>query len=402
MNSFIVNKIEYIVDKTWESNYFVGIRIVNNKYHVSFPIGYDLKSNMPEEYYKNALIDLYKTINPAKNECFENENGSKNIEIPMYSYLWILSDYYSNGLYKYNEKLYKIGSNGKINWKRTYRNKFYIKDNTPYYLDTVIEINKREENIITELQKYCINISVDMLVFLGSFKKVRCNIDDNTIKNNKNYYINILEKEYRKTNNDKKQMLLLNIKNIINDSSSDNINIRYFGTFNYEYVWENMVRKLFGNVKDMREFFPFANWFIKPKYEKTKSSNLIEDTIYVDNEAKRIYIIDSKYYTYGDSKDVKRLPATSSIHKQVVYAEHVSNMEKYKGYEVYNIFVIPSNTNEFIEYEGYAKMEYAEKNKPYETIHLCLLNINKVINKYLKYEKADIEELISIIQKEDK
>ena len=397
MNSFKINKIEYIIDKTWESNYFVGIRIVDNKYHVSFPIGYNLKENMSEDYYRKVLIDLYKTTNLAKVDSIKYGNDNYVSDIPINSYLWILSDYFSNGLYKYKEKLYKLGSNGKINWKRTFKNKFYVKDNAPFYLDTVIEVNKSEENTITELQRYCINKSIDMLIFLGTFKKVRCNLDDKEVNKRKKYYIGLIEKEYRNTNNDKKQQLLLNIKNIINDNTSNNSSVRAFGTNNYAYVWEKMIRRLFGNVSDMREFFPFAYWYING--EKVKSSNMIEDTIYVDKNNKRIYIIDSKYYTYGDSKNTSGLPATSTIHKQVVYAEHVNNMDKYKEYEIYNIFVVPSNTNSFVEYEGFAMMDHIDErdNKSYEKIHLCLININSVIDKYLKYETNSIDKLFNVL-----
>lgn len=237
MNSFSINKTKYYIDNTLENDSFVGIKIVNGIYHLCFPIGYKVEEKN-EKYYKTILRYLYKTILLSKNVQLDkesNNNFEQEKSIPLNSYIYILSDYFSNGTYKYNEIKYRNDRIGNINWKRTFKNNFYVQDDTPIYLDTIIRYNKKETNIITLLQLYAVNKAADMLTFMGDFNKPYSELTDKDIKNNFSYYNRLIDKELKNTNNDKKKLLLINIKNIINDCSNSDTSIRTFGTKSYEY-----------------------------------------------------------------------------------------------------------------------------------------------------------------------
>lgn len=400
MNSFNINQTNYFIDDTIDNNSFVGIKIVNGIYHLCFPIGYKVKQGN-EKYYKQVLRYLYKTILLSKRILTNNESKSLKNEksIPLYSYIYILSDFFSNGVYSFNEVKYRKNIIGKINWKRTFKNQFYVQDSTPIYLDNVIRYNKKETNIITLLQLYAVNKAIDMLVFMGDFNKPYSELSDNDIKQNINYYNIILDKELRNTNSDKKKLLLINIKKIINDCSNSDSSIRSFGTYSYEYSFEKMIDKLFGSEENLSKYYPTALWYIDGDREGLESSKLREDTIWKGES--RIYIIDSKYYRYGLDNDNTFLPKTSDIHKQIVYGDYVFNKllkEENKKYDIYNVFIIPSNKDEFLEYKGYTKMKLLDDDKDYKYVYLLFINMNELIDKYFKKEYNLIDKMIKVIE----
>ena len=63
MNSFELNKIEYYIDNPTDGNPFVGIRIINGKYHLSFPIGFTI-----EEKDENSILNYYRKLVKLRKE----------------------------------------------------------------------------------------------------------------------------------------------------------------------------------------------------------------------------------------------------------------------------------------------------------------------------------------------
>ena len=68
-----------------------------------------------------------------------------------------------------------------------------------------------------------------------------------------------------------------------------------------------------------------------------------------DNQ--KVFVLDSKYYRYGESKNPNHLPDSSSVVKQIAYAQYIENPEKntipedVKKYtsnnQIYNAFILP-------------------------------------------------------------
>lgn len=401
-NSFSINKIEYVIEDTIDDNFFVGFKIFDKKFHVYFPIGYDSKK-LDEKYIKIAMRYLYKMVTLTKGIDIDKKHdlNSKNEKtIPMDSYIYVLSDYFASGMYRYNEKKYRNDIKGKINWKKTYKNTFYMQDDKPIYLNTVIQYNKRETNIITELQLYCVDKSIDMLSFIGNYNKPYHELNDQDITKNIHYYNNIIDNEMRNTNNDKKKLLLMNIKSIINDCSISDKNIRTFGTMCFEYSFEKMINKIFGSVKNISEYYPKAEWEIDGR--KIPSSNLREDTIYIDKNKKIACVIDSKYYKYGIERKSGLLPNTKNVYKQIVYGDYVKekiNSDENDNFDVYNIFVIPSNNENFIKYDGKAIMKDLDNGESQKKVHLFLVNMNDIIDKYFNEKCSQTDKLINVLEK---
>ena len=112
-------------------------------------------------------------------------------------------------------------------------------------------------------------------------------------------------------------------------------------------------------------------------------------------------IIDSKYYRYGVDNSDSLLPNTKAIYKQIVYGDYVKKKLKKEeniDYKIYNVFVIPSDHNEFIEYKGNAKMKLLDDSETQKTVHLCLINMNVVVDKFFNKECDElIQQLIEKI-----
>ena len=149
---------------------------------------------------------------------------------------------------------------------------------------------------------------------------------------------------------------------------SENQDEFVYGVDKFHYVFERMIDHIFGTEKNLKEFYPSANWFIKKyndsdEFEKVKSSDLMPDTVLIDKNI--AYILDSKYYRYGYTADYIDLPETTSIQKQITYAEYLEKNNKKGISEIRSAFILPYNmnknkfnTNEKIHYIGYSETEW--------------------------------------------
>ena len=302
---------------------FVGVKYNKGNIKIIFPIGYDVPKD--EEECRKSVINLFKTVSLAHEKKLDYEDGgdfSLDSEgLPVDSYMWVLSDYITNGLYSDNEKIYNQQQKGKINWKRTFKTKFFInKDNSLVYLNPVVEQNTNIKNIITEIHSYCVDKSIDVIgpLYYGISKL-------NFVKTNQKrleYYIQLIDKEKLKTFDDRKKLLLYHMRRILLEQIDNGNNpIKNFGVRHYEHVWEYLINSLFGS-KDIEKYYPSSNYVFLNKDIYTPS-RLRPDTIFV--EKNNFYIIDSKYYKYGITGLNKDLPGTDSIQKQVTYGEFINS-----------------------------------------------------------------------------
>ena len=106
----IPEKIEF--ENGYKEENFVGIRYYKDKIKFYLPVGYDndifdKEDKLNSEQKENLLllfntISLAKTLDDEKID-FGNDSGAEN-EIPYNSFIWIIKDYYNNGLYQEIEK----------------------------------------------------------------------------------------------------------------------------------------------------------------------------------------------------------------------------------------------------------------------------------------------------------
>ena len=203
------NGLEQVEFKsTTVSDGFVGLRYKKDKIHIYLPLGYNITHNNNMELRSDILlllksITLVKSYDNTKTD-FGFDIGNKE-EMPFNSFLWIISDYLTNGLYQEIEKKYTQNGHGKINWKRTLSSTPYYVDDNPIFINPYYETNTYKNNIITELNTYCVKVSYKYIGFLfGNIKIPVCSLKEEQIKCNKRYYLDIINKEFARTYNDRK------------------------------------------------------------------------------------------------------------------------------------------------------------------------------------------------------
>ncbi len=393
-----LNEICHLV--TDIKNEYVGIVYKDNKINIYFPIGYEIPKTIKEQ--KTSIFELISAINLVKKEKQDEVHSDTLGEektIPINSYIWLINDYLSHNLYYELEKSYKPKINGKINWKRTLRTKFYLSNNNAVYLEPMIEKSIKEENIITMIQIFCLKESLSKVGFLYEDIILPTNILTNE---NIPYYIEILKNKLTNSYLDHNKELLNHMIIILEEKNNSKLgnNILKFGTYHFNIAWEKMVDKVYGNIKG-KEFFPSAKYHLNN--EEYKTADMLPDTIINYNH--NLYILDSKYYRYGITKNKSHLPGTNSITKQITYGEYASkNAECHtkSSYEnVYNAFILPYNKedNENIKYLGYAENGLISAFKTYEKIAVILIDTKYLMDCYFKKEEKNLSELINKIEK---
>ena len=392
------------VSTNYSGDNYVGIKFFEDEVKVFFPIGYEIPDDNSE--CRKSIIDLMKTISIGSkivksDSKYANNNGKEN-EIPFNSFLWIINDYLNNGLYTDKEKIFKRGKNGKINWKKTLNTQFYISGKNAVYLNPYVEKNTLEDNIITDIHAYCIGVSVNYIGWIfGNIPIPTSNINEKRL----DYYLTILNKELIHSFDDHKKSLLINVKKILEMSGGNNkSHLKNYGTNEYEYIWEYMVSKVYGN-ENVDLYFPNSKYHLIGFSEPIDASSLRPDTILsIDRD---IYILDSKYYKYGITKNPLHLPNTDSVQKQITYGEHIKNNFK-KFNKIYNAFIIPFNKknnlfelNNNIEYVGFADSSWknSTSNNYFEKVSVILLDTKYLIDCYNKHIDNSLGKMVSSIQK---
>lgn len=370
---------------------FVGIKYESNSVKIIFPLGYRISSNIDEQKISiRELLDIIKVVKENKiylKDC-QDLSEIETDDLPFDSYKWILNDYLTNGIYIDNEKKYIQDSKGKINWKRTFRTKSYVSNNSLVYLKPIIIKNNNIKNIISEIQTFCIDESLNYLGFLYNISKI------NQVKNPVfEKYLNIINQELLVSFDDRKKLLLYHMRRIIKNKMGENNknHIRDYGIERFEYVWEFLIGMVYG-TENIKKYEPRVSYFIKGTSEYTPAP-LRPDTIlkYGNN----LYILDAKYYSAGIKNNLIKeipqyLPGTDSIQKQITYANFVeTNWPKdYKN--VYNAFLIPFNRennifniSDNIINVGYATCSW-ENDKLKKKISIIFIDTKYLIDLYFK------------------
>lgn len=388
---------------------FVGIKATHGEVLVNFPLGYCLADD--EKDLRRDILLLINTLSrntPRKDSEISNEIDEFETSLPIASYLYVIADYYSRGYYREREARHTISKRGKINWNRTVKTQRpYIQGNELYYLDYVIKKQSLNENeIITLIHKFCVYESFMKIGWLfSSFIPEKPTI--NAYKRKKHCIAAINEKLSHTFNDRNKQLfkhLLLILEGL---GDNENADIYTFGTTRFEYVWESMIDKVYGE-RNKVDYFPKTHWMLKNKKEYD-NSYLEPDTIMLANN--RVYVLDAKYYKYGNTADPKHLPESTSINKQITYGEYIAEADMFKdelgnGPKVYNAFLMPYNaqgevfqTNSNIHYVGtaYSDWKSTDGTKPYEQVVGILIDVKSLMQHTSKdlnliYELADLIE----------
>lgn len=386
------------VSTNTKNDKFVGIKYAADGVCVHFPLGYRLPKS--DEECRICIIDLLSTI--SKSKSIINENVTINDvltddpEFPISAYIWIINDYFKNGIYQAKEKIITKQQNGKINWKSTLKQKPFVDGDSVIYLNPMTNHLRYSEDFLTEIHLLCLSESFNHLGWLFGDYYVQPSQFDLSMKEQA---IWLLNKEYSKSFDDRKKMLIIQMKNILlglNDKSNKST-LNNYGIEDFHNIWEIVLKKLFGNI-DVKQYYPKSTWHLNGVGDENGSK--MRPDIILKNED-NMFVIDAKYYRYGDTNQREDAIPTSSIQKQIVYGQYVELVGKSKENikNVFNAFVVPYNKekgNELklrngegnilkndIEYVGFADVEWIQKEtQSYDLIALIFADTRFIVENW--------------------
>lgn len=373
---------------------FVGIVSNNGKINVYFPYGYAKDREMVKEQIRLLFSVLSLQLSQKKSVFSCGVSDNSEVGLPIQSYMFVIEDYFLNGLFTIREKVSRIRKQGKVNWSQTIKRvKPTFTEAGPIYLDFLVGQSVcDEESFISQIYQYCLGKSISTLWWFYTDKKPCIP----NIKLNEKFAVSFVQSKLETTYNDRQKMLYLQMLAILNQEIYKDTAEEYrYGTNRFEYVWERMIQEVFG-IANPEQYFPATKWHIGGKI--TQNSELRPDAIMYDE--KDYFVLDAKYYKYSTfDGDSRGLPQSADINKQISYGEFLSF--KQPGKVVYNAFILPNNAVETgksnIYWAGYADGEWKQNNKEYEKVQAIFMDV-KWLMQQAKNRSRKINELADVIR----
>lgn len=386
---------------------FVGLKNENGDISVNFPLGYHISEK--DVQLKKDILLLFATLamntKRKDSELLTRGMNYDDVEFPLQSYIYVIKDYMSRGYYKEQEITYNVSRRGKVNWNRTIKTqKMYIQDDDLFYLDFVTKRNTiKNDELISMIHEYIVYESFDKIgwLFTGTMPK------SPRIKSNGKLFRSVIRDKLANTFNDENKRLFRHMLAIIEYQGDKDADKNYmYGTYRFEYIWEQMIDRVFG-IDNKSDYFPKTTW--KLNSGSFDNVSLVPDTIMIyDNN---VYILDAKYYKYGITERPCDLPESTSINKQITYGEYVATESLFKQIhgeymEVYNAFIMPFDSLKQ-EYPndidmigiGEAVSNWKDNTKEYEKIKGILVDVKKLMNISVRQEESEIMKLAELIER---
>ncbi len=384
---------------------FVGIKF-DKKVQVIFPVGYCIPND--DATLKRDILLLIKsfslTESDEKEQMYTGAEHLDHFKLPLNAYFWLISDYINNGLYGCRTKLSKQSLSGKIDWKKTIqRDKAIVSNGGFVYMDPFHEQSKNTETLITEIEKYCLNLANQFFSWLfGDLSVSKSVFSDLHIQ----YMLGVLKKEMMISFTDHKKTLIRNMAQILSGLDDEIIKSRIYsyGTYNYSSVWESMIKRIYNNV-DLSDYNPSTKWNLIVPGEMPSNRDLRPDAIHHDKKRDKYYILDAKYYGGNTGEFDINLPKSSDIEKQITYAQELEFSRKIPAESVFNAMILPYNKlentfslNKDIEYIGYASASWASKKRSYESVEIVFADTAYIMRNWCAASKYDVASLLTIIE----
>lgn len=393
------------VNTNWNADTFVGIKCEKGDYSIHFPLGFHV-SDTDKELRKDILLLLNaikETTMKKESETYSDFRTYSQLDFPFQAFLAVIYDYYNRGYYREQEMIYNTSKRGKIDWNRTIKTqKPSMQEGQAFYLEFVTKRNSIKENeLITLIHEYCVYDSFEKIGWLFTDKLPT----RPRLKFNYKLFKSVIREKLSRTFNDKNKKLFRNMLAIIDYEGEENDHRKYiYGTNRFEYVWEMMINQVFG-IRDKERFFPKTKWRLEREYS---NANLEPDSIMLYND--KIYILDAKYYKFGQTGLPWDLPESTAINKQITYGEYVAESKKFdkefgKDRIVYNAFIMPYdsrnqkwNSGSNIISIGDAVSDWKTGEKIYEHVQGILVDVKYLMLLGMSSNKEEIKKMANCIE----
>lgn len=351
---------------------FVGVIVVAGCVLKCYP-KYLPDVAQPLDELKQILKVLEKYSSKEQVIKMFNEGSDSNSFNQLAVMLFLLHDYFENGVYTNTEDVIENNGSGEILWEKTINETFtLISRNKPYYPDLLTRkrvtndydfFKRLHECILTKVSKDLNNADL-----LSLFELTDIDLTDEELDEfgDKEYILYRIENELNCQFNTRKQLVLKTIYAYINLSGSlyDIDSLSLFGTNSFNLVWERVCAEILDNQLEktlielklpvpVQEDDPLARVKLidlieKPKWsavDKDAEDTLIPDIITISGN--KFIIFDAKYYTpvFTPNKPPKNQPGIESITKQYLYQLAYKNFIFEYGFDkknVRNCFLMPT------------------------------------------------------------
>lgn len=420
MSDLIDEDIEVADVEVGENEYlyvftFVGVIVVAGRALKCYP-KYLLHTEEPRQELKQVLKVLEKYNSKEQIVRMFNDSSESSSFNLLAVLLFLIKDYYENGVYSNTEDIIESNGFGEILWDKTINETFtLLSHNRPYYID--LQTKKRVTNdfdYFQRLHEYILTkASKEMrdADLLELFEITEIDLTDEVLDDfgDKEYILYRIEKELSTQFNTRKQLVLKTIYAYIAHSGSlyDTECLSLFGTNSFNLVWESVCADVMDNQLHTRLGALRLPVALKPEYDsntklidliekpfwsvtgKTANDTLIPDLVSITGE--QFIIFDAKYYNAQLEPGVapKGQPGIESVTKQYLY------QLAYQGFivdhnfkDVKNCFLMPTENKE-VEDRGEASMEMLS-GLGLQSIKVRFVPATMVYEHYLSGRKLDI------------
>lgn len=394
---------------------FVGVIIVAGRALKCYP-KYILSSEEPKEELRQVLkvLERYNSKEQIIRMFNDSSEGSSFNLLAVL--LFLLQDYYENGIYNNTEDIVESNGSGEILWDKTINETFtLLSNNRPYYTDIQTKrrvtddydyFTKLHECILTKASK-----ELEDADLLELFEITEVDLSEEELEDfgDKEYILYRIDRELSTQFNTRKQLVLKTLYAYLDHSGSlyDTDCLSMFGTNSFNLVWERVCSEIMDNQLDKRLDKLSLPVTLKPEYNGAmKLIDLIEKPLwtYTGKRARdtlipdlvsltvdQFVIFDAKYYNAQLEIDVepKRQPGIESVTKQYLYQLAYQKFIKDHGFSsVRNCFLLPTEGSEIVN-RGEVSMDMLNK-LGLQNIQVRYLPTKMAYELYLSRRKMDL------------
>lgn len=362
---------------------FVGVISIAGRILKCYP-KYLRKTNEPKVELKQVIKVLEKFNSKEQIVRMYNdstEGGSFNLLAVL---LYLINDYFVNGVYTAEQQIIESNGNGAILWDKTINETFTLIDQgRPYYPELLTHRRISDDyDYIRRLHECLVSAASKELSqadLLDLFDLTEADLTDETLEDfgDNDYILYRIEKELNTQFNTRKRVLLKVMYTYISHQGGlyDIDAFSMFGTNSFNIVWEKICAEVFNNQLDVpigrlqlpgglvapydaKENETLLSLIDKPLWSESKepceaADTLIPDlvTLITENDEASMIILDAKYYVPQLQKDkpVKAQPGIESVTKQYLYQLAYQDFVKKHGIKkVSNCFIMPTEEQDII------------------------------------------------------
>ena len=397
---------------------FVGVAVVARHVLKCYPKYIkNIKNPFNELRQILKVLEKYNSRNQIIRMFNEtSENSSFNL---LAVQIFLINDYYENGIYSNTEDIVEINGSGEILWDKTINETFaLISDGTPYYTGLLTKKRTNNESdyfkrlhecILTRISQEMRNADLLDLLEITEIDLTDQELDD---FGETEYILYRIEQELNTQFNTRKQLVLKTIHSYIsNGGSLNDINsTSLFGTTSFNLVWEDVCSDILNNqlhtpiavlatpLKPVNHFYvskKLLDIIEKPQWTitgKEADKTLIPDLITISGD--QFLIFDAKYYTpvLSPGKKPQGQPGIESVTKQYLYQQAYRQFIIDHGLkQVKNCFLMPTEKSIVENMESVRMNMFASMGL--QDINVRYIPASRAYELYLSGNKFDINEL---------